>query len=154
LLYAQDLVVGLDYGQSYLYTYHEPDADFEDDPAINVMVDRAIDAGGIAQARGVLEAWDGPPPDDAAEWPEAFEAHLDVEDYGGLAYDSPAEHFAQLDVLPSAYHALITGRGFVAHGWPGSTTPGDSWRIRLWPSAGPQAPGACAPGTPRPLTRS
>ena len=24
----------------------------------------------------------------------------------------------------------------MAQGWPGSTTPGDSWRIRLWPDTG------------------
>jgi hypothetical protein len=156
LISAQDLVVGLDYGQFYLYTYRDQDADPEDDlPEIDEVVDRAIDAGGIAQSPDFLvvlsphqvssemplrvEVWDAPPPDDSAEWPEAFEAHLEV-GAGGLAYDSPTARFARLDVLPGAYHAHITGRGFVAHGWPGSTTPGDSWRIRLWPSAGPQAP--------------
>jgi hypothetical protein len=122
------------------------------------MVVRAIESDGIAQVPGLLlvlsphqnnfemslrvEVWDGPPPDEAAGWPEAFEAHLDV-DEGGLIYDSPPGgnvHQVALRVPAGGYHALITGRGFVAHGWPGSTTPGDSWRIRLWPSTGPQAP--------------
>jgi hypothetical protein len=85
LLYAEDLVVGLDYGQFYLLPYPD-DADLEDDlPGIDVMVGRAIDAGGIAQSPSTLvvlsphqvnfamplrvEAWDGPPPDDTADWP-------------------------------------------------------------------------------------
>jgi hypothetical protein len=78
-------------------------------------------------------------PDDAAEWPEAFEAHLDV-DHHGLSYDSPTMGTFSLGVPPGAYHALIAGQGFIAHGWPGSTTPGDRWRIRLWPSSGPEVP--------------
>jgi hypothetical protein len=46
----------------------------------------------------------------------------------------------EIDVPPGLYHALITGRGFVSHGWPGSTEPGDEWRIRLWPSPTPPEP--------------
>lgn len=86
-----------------------------------------------------IEVWDGPAPDDTAEWPEAFEAHLEV-DEDGLTYESPTDEQVHLRVPFGGYHALITGRGFVAHDWPGSTTPGDNWRIRLWPSTGPQAP--------------
>jgi hypothetical protein len=33
----------------------------------------------------------------------------------------------------------ITGRGFLNYGWPGSTTPGDEWRLQLWPGRGPDA---------------
>jgi hypothetical protein len=159
LLSAQDHVVVLDYGQFYLRTYRgpnaDPDADLPEIVEIVEIVGQAINAEGIAQSPDTLvvlsphqnnfemplrvEVWDAPPPDDTAEWPEAFEAHLDVRD-GGLAYESPTADFTPLEVPPGAYYALITGRGFVARGWPGSTTPGDSWRIRLWPSAGPQAP--------------
>jgi hypothetical protein len=121
------------------------------------LVVQAIDSDGIAQVPGLLlvlcprqynfemslrvEVWDSPPADDAAEWPEAFEAHLDVTE-DGLIYDSPPGGVNQvpLRVPPGGYHALITGRGFVTHSSPGSTTPGDSWRIRLWPSTGPRAP--------------
>jgi 8-oxo-dGTP pyrophosphatase MutT (NUDIX family) len=126
----------------------------------------AIDADGIAQVPGTLvvlsphqnnfemplrvEVWDGPPPDDTAEWPEAFEAHLEIDPHG-LSYNSPTMTTVSLGVPPGRYHTLITGRGFVAHGWPGSTTPGDSWRLRLWPSASPQPPRRLsawhAPGT-------
>jgi hypothetical protein len=156
LLYAEDLVVGLDYGHFYLRTYREEDMDLDDDPEITEIIGWANDNDGIAQTpRTVvvisphqnnfamplrLEAWSGPPPDDTADWPEAFEVHLDIGNWGDLSYDSPPEHNMELNVVPGAYHALITGRGFVQRGWPGSTTPGDSWRIRVWPSDGPQAP--------------
>jgi DNA-binding CsgD family transcriptional regulator len=43
--------------------------------------------------------------------------------------------------VPSGrYAARMTGRGFLNHGWPGSTTPGDEWRLQLWPAAGPIPP--------------
>lgn len=42
-----------------------------------------------------------------------------------------------IDIPSGSYHAVITGRGFVGEGWPGATTPGDQWRIQLWPDAGP-----------------
>jgi hypothetical protein len=43
--------------------------------------------------------------------------------------------------VPSGrYAARVTGRGFLNHGWPGSTTPGDEWRLQLWPAAGPIPP--------------
>jgi hypothetical protein len=154
LVSAEDHVVILDYGQFYLLSYVDPDTG-DELPEVSEVVDQAIASDGIAQIPGLLvvlsphqanfktplriEVWDGPPPGDAAEWPEAFEAHLDVA-HDGLSYHSPAISAVRLGVRPGAYHALITGRGFVAHGWPGSTTPGDSWRIRLWPSPGPLAP--------------
>ena len=34
------------------------------------------------------------------------------------------------------YVMRVVGRGFVARGWPGSTEPGDTWRIQLWPHVG------------------
>jgi hypothetical protein len=49
-----------------------------------------------------------------------------------------------LHVPAGTYAVRITGRGFVARGWPGTTTPGDEWRIQLWPGAAapPEAVGA------------
>jgi hypothetical protein len=32
------------------------------------------------------------------------------------------------------YLIEVSGRGFVNYGWPGTTTPGNVWRIRLWPN--------------------
>src|SRR5579864_7912070 len=99
LISAEEFVARLDYGQFYLQTYFDPEDDPDDElPDISELVDMAIDAGGIAQAPGTLvvlsphqanlemplrvEIWDAPPLDDAAEWPEAFEAHLDVDHHG------------------------------------------------------------------------
>jgi hypothetical protein len=143
---SEDLVVGLDHGQFYLRTS-------EEDPEL--AVDLLGDDEGIAQQGGLvvvesphqnnfemplrLEVWTGQPDDDLDDWEEAFEVHLDVGG-DGLMYESPTLNVVSLSVPPGSYHAIISGRGFVGHGWPGSTTPGDSWRIRLWPSAGPGRP--------------
>jgi hypothetical protein len=152
ILVAQDHLVALDHGHFYL----EYGGAGIDDETIDyyALLEQSFDSGGIAHSPGCVvvlsphqnnfemplrvEVWDGPPPDDIAEWPEAFETHLDVNEEG-LTYHSPVWDAVDLPVPPGGYHALITGRGFVAHGWPGSTTPGDSWRIRLWPSTGPDA---------------
>jgi hypothetical protein len=67
-----------------------------------------------------------------AGWQEVFEAAMPVRD-AGLSYDSPIMREQDLGVPAGTYAMRITGRGFVARGWPGSTTPGDEWRIQLWP---------------------
>jgi hypothetical protein len=168
LLTAHDYVVPLDHGQFWLSSCLCPEEDYplEDLPELawdelGDLLQQAQETDGIAQipvefsfSGTVLvlsphqnnfkmplraEVWDGPPPDDIADWPEAFEVHLDVDPHG-VNFTSPAMSTVRLDIPAGGYHALITGRGFVAYGWPGSTTPGDSWRIRLWPSTGPQAP--------------
>ena len=148
LVASQDLVVELDYGQFYLHTA-------DNDPELPVaLLERAQDGDGIAQDGGLVvvesphqnnfemplrvEVWDSPAADDLDDWDEAFEARLDVAE-AGLVYESPTMDFVELVVPPGTYYALITGRGFVASGWPGSTEPGDRWRIRLWPSETPIA---------------
>lgn len=143
---SEDLVVSLDYSQFYLQT---------DDEDVELVVDLLGSEPGIAQQGGLVvvesphqnnfemplrvEVWTGPPVDDLDEWEEAFEVHLSVGD-DGLRYASPTCEMVSLSVPTGSYHAIIAGRGFVGHGWPGSTTPGDSWRIRLWPSPGPERP--------------
>lgn len=139
-----------------------PEVDWDTQPG---LIDRAHGRGGIAQIpveysfSGVVvvvsphqtnferplrvETWDGPPPDDTREWSEAFEAHLDVDPHG-LLYSSTPGMF-RLDVPPGGYHAVITGRGFIARGNTGVAVPGDNWRIRLWPSPGPPAPRRLSP---------
>lgn len=136
-------MVALDYGQFYLHTR-------EDEPELAVtLFEQAQDGDGIAQADGLLvvesphqnnfemplgvEIWDARPDDDLPEWEEVFEAHLDVGE-AGLTFESPTVDLTDIEVGPGSYHVLITGRGFVSRGWPGSTEPGDQWRIRLWPS--------------------
>jgi hypothetical protein len=145
LLSAQDLVVAMDYGQFYLHDGHSLE--------IFDLAQEAIGGVGIAQGRGMVavtsphqcnfemplrvEVWESEPPDDLDEWQEAFEAHLDVS--GGTVLFQTATLDPEPIVVPDgSYHALITGRDFVAPGWwPSSTEPGDRWRIRFWPSDGP-----------------
>lgn len=86
-----------------------------------------------------VEVWSAEPPNDLDAWQEAFEAALMV-GHGELMYQSPTVDWQTITVPPDNDAVRITGRGFVARGWPGSTTPGDQWRIRLWPSATTVAP--------------
>jgi hypothetical protein len=86
-----------------------------------------------------IEVWPSEPPDDLDAWQEAFLAGLLVGP-DGLHYESPTMEGTTIPVPPGRYAARITGRGFVNQGWPGSTTPGDQWRVQLWPAAGPTSP--------------
>lgn len=135
---AADLIVALDYGQFYLSdgTWLE---DFPD------LVDRALSGSGIVASRGTVvvisphqnnfkmpfrvEVHTAQPVDDIAKWDEVCEVHIDVGP-GGLFFESPTLTPVLLPVSEGSYHALISGRGFVAHGWPGTTTPGDRWRLQ------------------------
>jgi hypothetical protein len=146
LVHRDELVVALDYGQFYLHTA-------DNDPELAVtLLEQAQDSDGIAQTDGLVvvesphqnnfampltvEVWDGQPADDLDQWQEAFEAHLEVTDQ--LVYESPTMDLTDIAVPPGSYHALISGHGFVTHGWPDDTEPRDEWRIRLWPSPGPE----------------
>jgi len=153
LIDAHDFVTIMDYGQFNLWT----DAWDPQDLDTLALVMKAQQGENIAQERHCLliicphqanfemplrfERWSAAPDEDLSQWQEAYEAHLSVGDFD-VYYNTPTfdDEGVSLPVPPGEYHALITGRGFVAHGWPGSTTPGDEWRIRLWPSAGPIAP--------------
>jgi hypothetical protein len=147
-----ELTVALDYGQFYLIgrrAQHPSDADL-----MLQLLDTAINGPGIASSDGNevvvvlsphqnnfamplrVELWATQPPDDLDAWQEAFLTGLAVGEEG-LAYESPTMEGATIPVPPGRYAARITGRGFVNRGWPGSTTPGDSWRVQLWPASGP-----------------
>jgi hypothetical protein len=144
LLRSDALTVHQDYGQFELIT-----GDMDDDDLVE-LIDAANDADNIAQGSAILvvlsphqnnfelgltvEQWSSRPPDDLDAWEEGFEASLTVGDLG-LIYMSPTDTYVQLDVPSGAYRARIVGRGFVNRGWPGSTTPGDVWRIQVWPCA-------------------
>lgn len=80
-----------------------------------------------------FERWDGEPPADNAAWQEVCEAFLDVEEWG-LMFGGTFEDVKLPALPPGRYAARICGRGFVAHGWPGSTAPGDAWRLQVWPA--------------------
>jgi hypothetical protein len=152
VLESRSLTVVMDYGQFHIVSgFPSPHdvSDEEQEDADNI-VDRAIDEGNdIAQSiyglcvlcphqnnfemALTVQRWDAPPPDDLADWQEAFEATLPVRETG--LYYQPVVVNKQWDLhVPAGTYAVrITGRGFLARGWPGSTTPGDEWRIQLWP---------------------
>lgn len=139
-----DLVVRLDYGQFGIYGGYRPGIDNMD------LLTQAITGSGIASYEcGVIvisphqnnfrmplriEIWDGRPPDDRDSWEEVAESTLSVEG-GELRYESPANDGTASCAVPDGRYAVrICGRGFVNRGWPGSTEPGDSWRVQLWPA--------------------
>jgi hypothetical protein len=149
-----DLTVVLDYGQFYLSSLPQPDGDPD---ALVRLVDEAATGQGIAGTEGNefvvvvsphqnnfamplrVEVWPVEPPDDLDEWQEAFLTGLLIGPEG-LVYETPTFEPVTVPVPPGRYAVRITGRGFLNYGWPGSTTPGDEWRLQLWPAAGPIRP--------------
>jgi hypothetical protein len=149
-----DLTVALEYSHFYLSSVPLPD---EAADALLQVVDEAVAGQGIASTAGNeyvvvlsphqnnfamplrVEVWPGEPPDDLDGWQEAFLTGLLVGS-GGLIYETPTEVSHDVPVPPGRYAVRITGRGFVRRGWPGTTTPGDNWRLQLWPAPGPIRP--------------
>ena len=79
-----------------------------------------------------VEVWDGEPPADTDAWQQVVRSSIEVTD-DRIVYGSPTMDFVPFDVPTGSYAVLVSGRGFVARGWPGTTTPGDVWRVQLWP---------------------
>jgi hypothetical protein len=148
LIVAHDLVVAMDYGHFLL---RGASANYYPDDL--TLLDEALgDGQGVAaDGRTVVvrsphqnnfemplrvEVWDRTPPDDLDEWDEAFEGPLEVDSAGELSFDSPTLLQVRCVVPPGRYRILVVGRGIVAAGWPGSTKPGDSWRVQLSPADG------------------
>jgi hypothetical protein len=147
LLSSREFVVALDYGHFYLVGRRSRSSSADD---VAAVVAEARQSDGVAQADGIVvvnsphqnnfemnltvERWDSKPLADWSEWQIGFEASLRVRS-SGLWYESPTWEPVDLIVPPDSYRLRIVGRGFVAPGWPGSTEPGDSWRVQLWPSA-------------------
>jgi hypothetical protein len=149
-----DLTVTLEYSQFYLVGDLPPDMAAE---ALDRVLDEAIAGQGIAstdgneyvvvlsphQVNGAMplrvEVWPGEPPDDLDQWQEAFCTGL-VVGADWLFFESPTAETHVVPVPPGRYAVRITGRGFVRRGWPGSATPGDNWRLQLWPASGPIRP--------------
>jgi hypothetical protein len=147
-----ELTVGLDYGQFYLVGRRVQHASGED--PILQLLDTAVKGAGIASSEGNevvvvlsphqnnfamglrVELWAAQPPDDLDDWQEAFLTGLVVGEEG-LFYESPTLPSETIPAPPGRYGAWVTGRGFVNRGWPGSTTPGDVWRLQLWPVSEP-----------------
>lgn len=89
-----------------------------------------------------VQVWGRRPPADRQQWQQVSEGRLEVDAAGVLTLSSPTTEPVTVDVPPGTYSVEVSGRGFVNYGWPGSTTPGDVWRLRLWPADGtaPQSP--------------
>jgi hypothetical protein len=142
---AYDLTVRLDYGQFCLWGGASDEGDLD----YMALLDQAIAGPGIAgDGHSVVvlsphqnnfdmamrvEVWRDRPPEDGDGWEEVAEAGLAVRG-GVLRYASPTVADAECPVPDGGYAVRICGRGFVNRGWPGSTTPGDVWRVQLWPA--------------------
>ena len=83
-----------------------------------------------------VERWQQRPPSDRDDWQQVSEDHLTIDEDGTLTLESPTTDPLTYALDAGDYIAEVSGKDFVAQGWPGSTTPGDSWRIRLWPDNG------------------
>ncbi|GAF43703.1 hypothetical protein [Rhodococcus wratislaviensis] len=83
-----------------------------------------------------VEVWDTRPPADREEWQQVCEGKLHVSSDGQVVLTSPTDTFTSCEVPGGDYLVEVSGRGFVNYGWPGTTTPDDVWRIRLWPDDG------------------
>ncbi|MFD5176470.1 hypothetical protein ACFWM1_11730 [Nocardia sp. NPDC058379] len=83
----------------------------------------------------VVQVWATRPPADEDDWQQISEARLHIGEYG-LNISSPVDTWESAPVPPGDYIVEIAGTGFVGYGWPGTTTPGDHWRIRCWPDDG------------------
>lgn len=83
-----------------------------------------------------VQVWTARPPADRDAWQQVCEARLRIGPDGKLAMTSPVDGYAECPVPEGEYLIEVSGRGFVNYGWPGSTEPGDEWRLRLWPDDG------------------
>jgi hypothetical protein len=87
--------------------------------------------------RFVVERYEEVPDLEAdEEWQLVFEATIRVGG-GGLSYESPTIEPVVFPIPAGTVTLRVCGRGFVAEGWPGSTEPGDSWRVQCWASNTP-----------------
>ena len=85
-----------------------------------------------------VEVWGQRPEDDRVQWQQVSEGPLTVDSNEVLHIDSPMSNPATCPVPAGRYIVEVSGRGFITYGWPGSTEPGDVWRLRLWPDDGTQ----------------
>ncbi|MGN5240220.1 hypothetical protein [Rhodococcus sp. SJ-3] len=83
-----------------------------------------------------VQVFDRRPAADRSNWQQVSEGRLEVDAPGMLSVSSPTSEPVTVAVPPGQYMVEVSGRGFVNYGWPGSTTPGDGWRLRLWPDDG------------------
>lgn len=142
----QAVVLAMDYGQ---FSLSGGLGDFEDELELLAQAQAAQPCAGDGNALVVLsphqnnfempiavQVWDGRPPADRDEWQQVCEERLRISEVGQMMIASPTTGEAFCEVPEGDYLIEVSGRGFVNYGWPGTTTPGDVWRIRLWPNDG------------------
>lgn len=142
-LLATDLVIhAMDYGQFTISGGHDAD-----ELRLLAAVARHPPSAGDGRTilvssphqnnfamRVTVERWSDRPPRDDEAWDQVSEEMLAVEDAGIVRLASPTLDDTLFSVPPGDYRVEISARGFVNYGWPGSTEPGDEWRLRLWPA--------------------
>ena len=164
LINAQDLVVGADYGQIYIWPYSsaspdELDDDDDDEIVALAALDDATASGRFVGVRPGfidaltpgqcnfhtplrLEVWSAEPPDDRDDWDHEVDADLDVPEGSLLIAGPPAhtkEEVTEASVPAGSYRVRISGRGFTELGAAGANGD-DCYRLRLWPRVPVRAP--------------
>lgn len=142
----QAVVLAMDYGQ---FSISGGLGDFDDELELLEQAQAAQPSAGNGNALVVLsphqnnfempiavQVWDGRPPADRDQWQQVSEGRIQVSEAGQIMIASPATGEVYCEVPEGDYLIEVSGRGFVNYGWPGTTTPGDVWRIRLWPNDG------------------
>lgn len=80
-----------------------------------------------------IELWSDRPPHDEPAWDQVSVERMSVGATGAVRLGSPTLDDTNWPIPSGDYWIEVSGRGFVNYGWPGSTEPGDVWRLRLWP---------------------
>lgn len=88
-----------------------------------------------------VELWTSPPAADDDDWQIVVHETIKISDDQTLTIDSaPGGHAQRVAIPTGSYRIDIAASGFKTAGSPGSTTPGDRWRVRLWPSDDSETP--------------
>lgn len=142
LLTTHTLVHALDYGH---FTITGSDSDYDELTLLDDAQSKppsASDGGAILvlsphqnnfAMQVTVELWSDHPPSDSDGWEQVSVEPLRVDTSATIALTSPTLESTTCRIPEGNYWVEVSGRGFVNYGWPGSTTPGDQWRLRLWP---------------------
>ena len=146
LVTAESVLHAMDYGQ-FTITGADPVAD-----ELALLPEAQDHAPSAGDGRSILvlsphqnnfamnvavELWSDRPPRDDAAWQQVSVERLTVGADGTARLGSPTMEDTPFSMQAGSYWLEISGRGFVNYGWPGSTEPGDEWRLRFWPAALP-----------------
>lgn len=89
----------------------------------------------------IVELWNSRPEDDDIDWQLVVHETITINDDQTLTIDSaPGGHAHHIAIPAGSYRIDIAGSGFTTAGDPGTNSPKDHWRVRLWPSADQETP--------------